>query len=131
MNKPLRNLFLILLSTIVLISGSGIFVMIHTCFSSHKTEVTFSSEHKCCKTERFSPYNTAVSKKCCSVVYYYHKLKIDTILNEHENSVEPHLITCSDFANCPIHLAKFSLFINQKYLDVGCDRVIAFKQLLI
>lgn len=131
MNKPLRNLFLILLSTIVLISGSGIFVMVHTCLSSHKTEVTFSSEHKCCKSERYTQHNTTVAKKCCSIVYYYHKLKIDTVVKDHENSVEPQMVTLLDFSICPVLPAKLSPFINQKYLDVGCDRIIAFQQLLI
>lgn len=131
MNKPLRNLFLILLSTIVLISGSGIFVMIHTCFSSHKTEISFSSEHKCCKSEKFSQHNTSITKRCCSIVYYYHKLKIDTIVKDHENSVEPQLFALSDFSICPILSTKFSPFKYKTYFGVGCDRVISFRQLVI
>ena len=131
MKKKLRNLFLILLSTIVVISGSGIFIMIHTCLSSHITEVTFSAEHKCCKTERYTQHNTSVAKKCCSIVYFYHKLNIDTVLKNHENCVEPSLVNLSDFLICPILPVKFSGFINEKYLDVGCDRIIAFRQLLI
>ena len=48
----LKKTFVVLIAVLLLISTSGIFVMIHTCIGSKKTEISFSDEHKCCNNKK-------------------------------------------------------------------------------
>ncbi len=61
---------------LLLVSSSGVFVMIHTCLNSKKTEITFSDEHKCCDEKKKSRKSASIERKCCSVNYQYLKLNI-------------------------------------------------------
>lgn len=61
---------------LLLISCSGVFVMIHTCMGSKKTEITFSDEHNCCSKKKKSSDSCSIERKCCTVDYQYHKLSV-------------------------------------------------------
>jgi len=82
--KLVKKSFVLFIAMLLLVSCSGVFVMIHTCIASHKTEITFSDEHKCCSKKKKSPDHSSIEKKCCTVDYKYHKLAVVSVpVQEH------------------------------------------------
>ena len=74
--KFLKKSFVVFIAMLLLVSCSGVFVMIHTCMGSKKTEVTFSDNHKCCSKKKKSVNSCNIERKCCNVDYQYHKLSV-------------------------------------------------------
>lgn len=129
--RSIKHTLLLVLAAIILVSGSGVFVMIHTCLSAKKTEYSFSTEHKCCKKKGKGHRDRAsIEKKCCTIQYYYHKLKIDTTERKFQDQV---VAVVSPIIFSPIHffipaneiicfgnndppISKTGLFINFRQL---------------
>ena len=86
----LKKTFVVLIAVLLLISTSGIFVMIHTCIGSKKTEISFSDEHKCCNNKKKSKKACNIERKCCSVDYQYHKLNV--VSHSSEENTTPEII---------------------------------------
>lgn len=86
----LKKTFVVLIAVLLLISSSGIFVMIHTCIGSKKTEISFSDEHKCCNNKKKSKKACNIERKCCSVDYQYHKLNV--VSHSSEENTTPEII---------------------------------------
>ena len=74
--KFVKKTLVVFIAILLLVSCSGVFVMIHKCMQSKKTEIAFSENHKCCnkKKENSNPCRTQL--KCCTVDYQYHKLTV-------------------------------------------------------
>ncbi len=80
--KQIKRTLALLLALTVLVSSGGVFVMIHTCLSAKKTEVSLSGEHKCCSSEKSDSNQCNINMKCCKVDFQYHKLNIVSLNSE-------------------------------------------------
>lgn len=129
--KSLRTSFIIFISLLLLVSSSGVFVMIHTCMGSKKTEITFSDEHKCCGKERKSKSSCRIESKCCTVDYQYHKLNVVSVVTN--DNITP------DIAVSELPLLDFHVFLVEKCFQfirhspplIEKDIAVQFRQLLI
>jgi hypothetical protein len=131
--RSIKHTLLLVLAAILLVSGSGVFVMIHTCLSAKKTEYSFSPEHKCCKKKDKSHRDRAsIEKKCCTIQYYYHKLKIDTTERKFQDLI---VALVSPVIFSPVHFFipsnEIICFGNSDPPLAKSELFIAFRQLLI
>jgi hypothetical protein len=129
--KFVKKSFVLFIAMLLLVSCSGVFVMIHTCIASNKTEVTFTDEHKCCSKNKKASNKASFEKKCCTVDYKYHKLSVVSVPVQEQTAV--------DYFVCdyPVFEFKITAIEKQEFRLVHSppiifqDFSIEFRQLLI
>lgn len=96
MKKILQRIFIYILIVTVFISGNGVVVAIHTCFSSDSKNVSFFKDDSCCPDEECDGENSkdCLSSNCCSSEVSYHKIET-TFLPQKTFEFSDVLLICS------------------------------------
>lgn len=85
--KKVTGRFLIgLLTSIILLTGNGIVLSIHTCFAKSDRKVSLFVENSCCDTEKKSCDSendcNKLTSKCCSSEHSYYKISAPFLIQK-------------------------------------------------
>ncbi len=127
----LKKSFVVFIAMLLLISCSGVFVMIHTCMGSGKTEISFSDEHKCCSKKKKSQNNCRIERRCCTVDYQYHKLSVVSLPVEKSDVFDFILSEITAFVFKPNLVERSFRSVHHSPPLLVHDHTVNFRQLLI
>jgi len=80
MRKAFNRLFVFAVTACILISGNGVVLSIHTCFSKSIKDVSLFNDKSCCSSEsggcgsEKNENDQSLNAKCCSIEFAYHKI---------------------------------------------------------
>ncbi len=136
MRKEIQRAFIYAVALCVLISGNGIVLSIHTCFSKSVKDVSLFNNNSCCNSKKNEcgserhDENPSLNSKCCSLEITYNKINT-SFLPQKSFEIPP-----LTFFSTPVFISCFSTTV-----DVPVDHFIpplpsnslpvAFHQLLI
>ena len=103
-----KKILVVFIALLVLISTSGVFVMIHTCMSSRKSEISFTDEHKCCKSNKQKGKLCSFEMKCCKVDFQYHKLNVVSTAPEKNNSTDLFVAPSFNYLSAFVNTGNFN-----------------------
>ena len=126
----MRKSLVLLLASLILISGGGVFMSVHRCLSSNHSEISLSGNHSCCGDEKEDKECESLKSKCCSISTFYSKVEVVSYADQKLFPIaDVHVSVCeTPIQIIPSEHIQISSFHAPPPVE---SPVIAFRQLLI